>query len=94
MGIRDKFLDLGGHSLTAARVVSQVVDHFQLEIPLQVLFQSPTIAEMAQVITQSQAQKLDQADLNRILADLESLSDDQARQAVARQILDVQNKSK
>ncbi|MGH7798829.1 MAG: phosphopantetheine-binding protein [Candidatus Binatia bacterium] len=52
VGIRDKFLDLGGHSLTAARVVSQVVDHFQLEIPLQVLFQSPTIAEMAQVITQ------------------------------------------
>jgi len=63
--------------------MSQVIEKFQTEIPLQSLFQSPTIAEMAEVIAQSQAKKLDQADLNRVLAELELLSDEQARQVVA-----------
>ena len=94
VGIHDTFLDLGGHSLTAARIVSQVICHFQLEMPLQVLFQSPTIAKMAQVITQSQAKELDEAELNRILAELESLSDEQAQKAVARQEVDMHNKSR
>jgi amino acid adenylation domain-containing protein len=83
IGIRDNFFDLGGHSLTATRVVSQVIEKFQTEIALQSLFQSPTIAEMTEVISQSQAKKLDQADLNRILAELELLSDEQAQQVIA-----------
>ena len=95
VGIYDNFFDLGGHSLAATRVVSQVLKKFQIEIPFESLFQSPTIAEMAEVITRSQAKKLDEADLNRILAELESLSDEQAQQVVARQSTgDVQDKSK
>jgi acyl carrier protein len=33
IGIHDNFLDLGGHSLSATRIVAQVIKHFQLEIP-------------------------------------------------------------
>ena len=54
VGINDGFFDLGGDSLSATRVISQVIKHFQLEIPLQLLFQSPTIADMAPVAAQSQ----------------------------------------
>jgi len=85
VGIHDNFFDLGGHSLAATRVVSQVIKKFQLEIPLQSLFQSPTIAEMAEVITQSQAKKLDEADLNHILAELESLTDEEAQRLLSDQ---------
>lgn len=84
VGVHDNFFHLGGHSLLAARVVSRVIDRFRLELPLQSLFQSPTIAEMAEVITQSQAKVLDEADLNRILTELESLSEEQAQQVVRR----------
>ncbi|HEU4771423.1 MAG TPA: condensation domain-containing protein, partial [Candidatus Udaeobacter sp.] len=52
VGVNDGFFDLGGDSLSATRVISQVIKHFQLEIPLQLLFQSPTIADMAAVIAQ------------------------------------------
>jgi acyl-coenzyme A synthetase/AMP-(fatty) acid ligase/acyl carrier protein len=41
VGVHDNFLDLGGHSLTATRLVSQLVEQFKLELPLQFLFQSP-----------------------------------------------------
>jgi acyl carrier protein len=83
IGIHDNFFDLGGHSLAATRVISQVVREFQLEVPLQSLFQSPTVAQMAIAITESQAKKLDQPALHRILAELESLSDDDAKRLLA-----------
>lgn len=58
--IYDNFLELGGHSLTATQVVAQVITRFQIELPLQSLFQSPTVAEMAAVITDNQAKNLDE----------------------------------
>jgi acyl carrier protein len=71
----DNCFDLGGHSLAATRIVSHVLRHFQLEIPLRSLFKSPTVAEMARVIIQSQANKLEPEDPHRILAELEAHSD-------------------
>ena len=53
VGVNDGFFDLGGDSLSATRVISQVLKHFDLEIPLQVLFQSPTIAQMAAVVARA-----------------------------------------
>jgi amino acid adenylation domain-containing protein len=79
IGIHDNFIDLGGHSLAATRVVSRVLKKFHLEISLQCLFQSPTVAEMAAVITESQAKKLGEEDINAILTQLESLSDEDAK---------------
>jgi acyl carrier protein len=78
VGIHDNFFDLGGHSLAATRIVSQLIKKFQIEIPLPFLFQSPTVAEMAKVITERQAKKLNEHELQSILNDLESLSDDEA----------------
>jgi len=79
IGIHDNFFDLGGHSLSAARVVSRIFVQYQLEIPLQSLFQSPTIAEMAAVITEHQGKRLDEDQLATILDELALLSDAEAQ---------------
>jgi amino acid adenylation domain-containing protein len=50
VGIHDNFFDLGGHSLAATRVVSQVIKQFQLEIPIQYFFHTPTVAGLANYI--------------------------------------------
>jgi amino acid adenylation domain-containing protein len=83
IGIHDDFFHLGGDSLAATRVVSRVVDQFQLEMPLQSLFRSSTVADMATVITEHQGKKLGDPELQKILADLESISDDDAQQLLA-----------
>jgi amino acid adenylation domain-containing protein len=83
VGIHDNFFDLGGHSLAATRIVSQVIKYFQVDLPLASLFESPTVAEMANLITENQAKKLGEEDLNTILFELESLSDEQAQRLVA-----------
>jgi amino acid adenylation domain-containing protein len=78
VGVHDSFVELGGHSLSAVQVVSQVIKTFQVEIPLSALFEAPTVAEMAALIVERRARELKQEDLNRILAELESLSDNEA----------------
>jgi len=83
LGIHDNFFDLGGHSLAATRVVSEVIKTFQLELPVQALFQAPTVAQMAAVITEHRGKRLGNEELVRILTELESLSEEEARRLLA-----------
>jgi amino acid adenylation domain-containing protein len=56
VGIHDNFFELGGHSLLATQVISRVRKTFELDIPLQRLFEFPTIAELAKEIQQTSNQ--------------------------------------
>ncbi|KOP26732.1 peptide synthetase [Hapalosiphon sp. MRB220] len=52
VGIYDNFFELGGHSLLATQVISRIRKTFEIDIPLQFLFEFPTIAELAKNIQQ------------------------------------------
>jgi amino acid adenylation domain-containing protein len=45
--IHDVFFDLGGHSLLATRVIARLVDMLRIDVPLRLMFESPTIAQLA-----------------------------------------------
>jgi len=83
VGIHDNFFDLGGHSLLATQVISRVINTFKVELPIKSLFESPTVADMAVVITENMAKKVGDEELALMLAELESLSDEEARKRLA-----------
>ena len=47
VGVKDSFLDLGGHSLTATRIVSRLVRTLEVELSIRDLFQDETVENLA-----------------------------------------------
>ena len=70
VGIHDNFFDLGGHSLLAAQVVTRIYTQCQIELSLRLLFETPTIHEIALSILQQQLDDLNERDLAQFLAEL------------------------
>jgi acyl carrier protein len=57
LGITNDFLELGGDSLLAARIFSEMEKMLGKRLPLATLFQMPTIGKMAQKILEETRQE-------------------------------------
>jgi amino acid adenylation domain-containing protein len=53
VGITDNFFQLGGHSLLAVQLISQLRKSLHIELPLDVLFSSYCLADLAQEVEQA-----------------------------------------
>ena len=54
VGIYDNFFELGGHSLLAIRLAGQIEEQLGQRLPIGAIFQSPTVAGLAELLRQSQ----------------------------------------
>lgn len=61
IGVQSNFFQLGGHSLLATRLMMRCQEAFEVKLALEDMFQSQTIASMAELIQQTQAAQRDDA---------------------------------
>jgi len=52
VGVHDNFLELGGHSLRAVEVLSEIRDKYGVELSIRSFFNDPTVASFASEIAQ------------------------------------------
>jgi acyl carrier protein len=71
VGINDSFSELGGHSLIAIRIVSELRKAFQIDLPVRALFDAPTVAKLSSYIKK------------HLIAEIETLTDEEAQQLVS-----------
>jgi amino acid adenylation domain-containing protein len=81
VGIHDNFFDLGGHSLAASRVISRAIQTFRLELPVNALFDAPTVARMAVIVEQNCAKRANDVELERMLREVETMSEEEAHRS-------------
>jgi len=56
VGIHNSFFEVGGHSLLATQLLSRIRSAFDVELPLNRLFETPTIARLAASIEEGRRQ--------------------------------------
>jgi len=64
-GVDDRFYQVGGNSILVVRLISRIQAEFDINLPIQVLFERPTIAGMAAAVEE------------QIRAEIAALSDDE-----------------
>jgi len=55
LGIHDDFFELGGHSLAGVQVTAKVQELFNIEVPVNVLFEATTVAKFVDRMAECQA---------------------------------------
>jgi acyl carrier protein len=82
LDIHRHFFEVGGHSLLATRVMARLRDAFRCDLPLRLLFEAPTIAQLSEALLAGpQGARVEK--IAKVLVRLSRLSDEEVAATLA-----------
>ncbi len=85
VGLHDSFLELGGDSLLATRLMARLRESFDLEVPVRLVFEASTVAELAAALERLQAAR-EARELDEMLERIAGLSEADVEQELTRRL--------
>lgn len=79
IGVTDNFFASGGHSLLATQVIARIKGTFQVDLPVSVMFEKPTVEELAVALLDREKKPGQFQKIAQLIKKIASLSDDNAR---------------
>jgi amino acid adenylation domain-containing protein/FkbM family methyltransferase len=67
IGVEDNFFLMGGHSLLATQAISRIREAFHVQLPLRSIFETPTVAGLAEKIVENIAEQLGTTDFENLV---------------------------
>lgn len=58
VGVHDNFFELGGHSLMVTKVLARLREKVQVDLPMRVLFEAPTIAALSLLVEEALVEEI------------------------------------
>jgi NADP-dependent 3-hydroxy acid dehydrogenase YdfG/acyl carrier protein len=86
LSVNDNFFELGGNSLLGIQLISRVRKDFQVELPLNTLFETPTVAGLTAAIAETRLREKEAEEIERLLREIESLSPDELQATLAQEL--------
>ena len=82
VGIYDDFFDLGGHSLLATKVIAKLRKILRVEVSLNTLFETPTVAGLVSRLLEQEEKPGQFERIARALTKVAQMSDDDIKHAL------------
>jgi len=83
VGVNDHFLEMGGHSLLAVQMNSRIRDSFQVQLPLNIVLDNPTVARLAELVGRQQESQVDDQTLQQLVDEISQLPEDEVQSQLA-----------